>query len=117
MFDNIGGRIRTLARFICLIGFVASGVAMIGIWITGGGMTGQGGFTIFAMGLMAGLLGVVASWVLGCLSYGFGQLIEDTQALRNLCEDTQYCVDSLRRMGEEYRRSGTARERAPQQAQ
>ena len=116
MFDNIGGRIRTLARFICFAGLVISGIGMIAIWITGGGMAGRGGFTIFVVGLMTGALGALASWVAGCLIFGFGQLIEDTRVLRQTCEDTQYCAESLRRMGEELRRGAPYRENIPEDA-
>lgn len=104
MFDHIGRRIRTLARIICLAGFVVSGIAMIGIWITGGGLSGSGGFAIFGAGLLAGVAGALCAWVFGCLAYGLGQLIEDTEAIRHFTEDTQYCAEELRRMGEEVRR-------------
>lgn len=116
MFDNIGGRIRTLAWIICFAGLVVSGIAMIAIWITGGGMAGRGGFTIFVVGLMTGALGALTSWVAGCLIFGFGQLIEDTRVLRQTCEDTQYCAESLRRMGEELRRSAPYRDHIPEDA-
>lgn len=106
MFEHIGSRIRILARIICLAGFVVSGIAMIGIWITGGGLNGRGGFTIFFTGLLTGLLGGLIAWIMGTLAYGFGQLVEDAEAIRHCCEDTQYCADALRRMGEEQRRSG-----------
>ena len=112
MFDHIGKRIRTLAWLVCLAGMVLSGIGMISIWITGGGLSASGGFSIFAIGLLTGLVGALLSWFLGCVTYGFGQLIEDTEAIRHYSEDTQYCVETLRRMGEEYRR-GSQRNRAP----
>ncbi|MBR1559287.1 MAG: hypothetical protein IJ646_03500 [Clostridia bacterium] len=104
MFENIGGKIRTLARLIFLIGVVLSGIAMISIWITGGGSSGMGGFSVFLYGLLAGALGCLCSWVSALFTYGFGKLIEDTEAVRHNTEDTQYHADALRRMGEERRR-------------
>lgn len=116
MFDHIGRRIRTLARVICLMGFVISGIAMISIWITGGGLSSRGGFTIFGAGLLAGVAGALTSWILGSLAYGFGVLIEDVEAIRHFTEDTQYGVESLRRLGEEYRRGGP-RQRPAEEAE
>ena len=104
MFENIGAKLRALGKVLTFAGFVASGIAMIGIWITGGGMAGRGAFTIFLVGLAAGVGGALFAWTMGVYTYGFGQLIEDTQSLRHLSEDTQYCAESLRRMGEEMRR-------------
>lgn len=105
MFENVGEKIRTLAKLLLLVGVLASGIAMIAIWITGGGMSGRGGFTIFVFGLLAGALGCLGTWIASMLTYGFGQLIEDTEALRQHTEDLQYHADALRRMGEERRRS------------
>ena len=112
MFEHIGRRIRALAWLVCLTGFVLSGIGMIGIWITGGGLSASGGFSIFGVGLLTGLVGALLSWFIGCVTYGFGKLIEDTEAIRRYSEDTQYGVETLRRMGEEYRRV-SQRNRAP----
>ena len=111
MFDNIASRLRGLARLILLVGFVISGIAMIGIWITGGGLSGRlGGFTIFVFGLLTGALGCLVSWMASLFTFGFGKLIDDTEAIRHNTEDTQYSADALRRMGEEQRRSAVQRE-------
>ena len=106
MFDNIGRKIRRMAGIVFLVGIVASGVAMIGMWITGFGLGDHpGGFTIFIVGLVIGATGCLMSWIAGCVLTGFGQLVEDTEAIRHNTEDTQYAVESLRRMAEEYRRA------------
>ena len=106
MFDNIGRKIRRMAGIVFLVGIVASGVAMIGMWITGVGLGDHaGGFTIFLVGLLLGAAGFFMSWIAGCALTGFGQLVEDTEAIRHNTEDTQYAVESLRRMAEEYRRA------------
>ena len=83
MFDNIGGKIKILSRVIGLIGVVSSIIGMIGTWINGGfSRYGAGGFTIFLSGLLVGALGCLASWIGAFFSYGFGQLIGDTSAIR-----------------------------------
>ena len=110
MFDNIASKIRGLARLMLLVGFVISGIAMIGIWITGGGLSGRGsGFTVFIYGLLTGGLGCLGSWMCALLTYGFGKLIDDTEAIRHNTEDTLYSADALRRMGEERRRGAAQR--------
>lgn len=106
MLDNIGNRIKGLARLLFLVGVVCSGVGMIGMWITGTGLRDNaGGFTIFLVGLLIGAVGCLVSWTALCLISGFGQLVEDTQAIRHNAEDAQYCMENLRRMAEEFRRA------------
>lgn len=107
MFDNIGSKIKGLARLVFLAGIVFSLIGMIGMWITGFGLGDHaGGFTIFLVGLLIGVIGFLCSWVAGCLLTGFGQLVDDTEVIRHNAEDTQYCMENLRRMAEEYRRTG-----------
>ncbi len=119
MFDNIAGKIRGAARLILLVGLVISLIAMIGIWITGGGLSGRGGgFTVFVYGLLAGALGCIGSWIMALYTYGFGQLIEDTEAIRHNTEDTQYSAEALRRMADERRRANAPKPRqAEEEAQ
>lgn len=99
MFDNIGAKLRSLGKLLLIVGIVFSGIAMIGMWITGGGLAERGGgFTVFLTGLMIGAVGCLMSLVMACLVYGFGQLVEDTQAIRHNTEDTQYSAEELRRI-------------------
>ncbi len=107
MFDNIGRKIKGLARVVFLVVIVFSGIGMIGMWITGTGLNDNaGGFTIFIEGLLIGAVGTLCAWMAGCLLTGFGELIENSEAIRHNTEDAQYSLDNLRRMAEEYRRSG-----------
>ena len=106
MFDNIGRKIRGLARIVCLVALAFSLIGMIGMWITGAGLGGHaGGFTIFVVGVLIGAVGSLFAWAAGCLLTGFAQLLEDAEAIRQNTEDVQYSLESLRRMAEEYRRS------------
>ena len=74
MYDNIGGKIKTLAMVQCFIG------AVISIII---------GFVLIMekaalLGLLVMVMGVVCSWILSFLIYGFGELVENTaQIARN----------------------------------
>ncbi len=115
MFDNIGRKIKGLARVVFLVVLVASGISMIGVWITGAGLgDSAGGFTIFIVGLLIGVVGTLCAWMAGCLLTGFGELIENSEAIRHNTEDAQYSLDNLRRMAEEYRRTGK-RARQPEE--
>lgn len=72
MFDNIGGKIKKLARIVCIIGIIASfiaGILLMNIRYT------------FEVGLAILLVGPLLSWIGSYFTYGFGQLIENTDKL------------------------------------
>lgn len=83
MFDNIGHKIMTLAKVICVIGIILSvitGIAMMAVgtrdaygYKTGPNILG---------GLLTIVLGSLGSWVGSFFTYGFGQLIENTDSIR-----------------------------------
>ena len=68
MFDNIGGKIKTLAEVVCGLGITLFVLAAILI-----GMQGD----IFT-GLLVLVLGSLGTWIGGFFTYGFGELIENT---------------------------------------
>ena len=71
MFDNIGSKIKTLAKVVCWIGIIGSiiaGIAMIA--------------TLGEVGVLSGLLtivlGALLSWVGLFVLYGFGEMVENS---------------------------------------
>lgn len=70
MFDNIGGKIKALAKVLCWIDIVASIIVGIVLVIED--------FT-FA-GILMLTLGPLFSWIGSFVLYGFGQLIENSDA-------------------------------------
>ena len=62
MFDNIGGKIKTLAVVTCFLGIISS-------VIVGLSQLDHGGILIL-------LLGCLGSWIGAFFIYGFGELIE-----------------------------------------
>jgi len=73
MFDNIGGKIKSLAQVMCwigIIGSVISGFVMIG--------TNE---DLAFLGFVVMVVGSLVSWVSSFTLYGFGQLIENTDQL------------------------------------
>jgi len=73
MFDNIGGKIKAVAKVICWIGIIAS-------IIIGFIMLVQDEDTAFA-GLLTMVLGSLGSWIGSFITYGFGQLVENSDIL------------------------------------
>lgn len=76
MFDNIGGKIKTLAAVTCGLGITASIIGAIAIWIQDSSYNP----TAFA-GVLVLVLGSLASWIGSFFTYGFGTLIENSETL------------------------------------
>ena len=68
MFENIGGKIKTLAKVVCWIGIVASVIL---------GLLSRNAITAL---LFIGI-GSLGSWIGSFMTYGLGQLIENTDIL------------------------------------
>jgi hypothetical protein len=76
MFDNIGGKIKTLAKIICWLGIIISVISgMVLIGISG---------LVSVLTIIAGSL---TSWIGSFSLYGFGELIEKTT---EIAENTRY---------------------------
>ena len=73
MFDNIGSKIKSLAQVVTIIGVIASVVLGI-IFIANAGF----------VGLIVMLIGILLSWVSSFITYGFGQLIENSDEMVRL---------------------------------
>lgn len=73
MFENIGSKIKTAAKVVCWIGIIAS-------IITGIVLIAQDSDTAF-IGFLVMILGSIGSWVGSFITYGFGQLVENSDIL------------------------------------
>ncbi len=69
MYDNIGGKIKGLAK----VGFIVEAIAAV---ITGIALMALDGDMIL-IGLLVMLLGPIVAWVSSWLLYGFGELIDN----------------------------------------
>ena len=88
MFENIGAKIKKLAKVLCWIGIIGSvifGIIMIST---------ASALSRYSSDVTAGVLGGIAvivfgslfSWIGSFFTYGFGELIETNQQIRNnLC--------------------------------
>ncbi len=87
MFSNIGSKIKKLAKIICWVGIAGSVIGAIVCFVSAGelGRYGAGGAMVAAgFGCLIG--GPLVSWI-GCFfTYGFGELIESNQQIRDMLE-------------------------------
>lgn len=86
MFENIGGKIKALAKVTCIVGIVASALGAIGLWManSSNNPTMLTGFVILAVGCLC-------SWIGSFFCYGFGKMVENsdkqTQYLQELANN------------------------------
>lgn len=80
MFDNIGGKIKGLAKVICWIGIIASVIIGFTMFTT----------EMFLVGFLIIVLGSLFSWIGSFTAYGFGQLIENTDKMVEYSELKEY---------------------------
>ena len=76
MFENVAGKIKKIAKIVCYAGIVISilsGIATI--------IIARGAFSSIITGLLIAGLGSVISWLGAIITYGFGQLIENSDIL------------------------------------
>lgn len=82
MFSNIGSKIKKLAKVVCWIGIVSSVLLAILTWAGGAVMNsysyGHRSDDTFLPGLLILLGGSFFSWIGAFFTYGFGQLIENS---------------------------------------
>ena len=78
MFDNIGGKIKGLAKVIFIIS--ACFIVLLGI-ILMTSLQMYGSFYSLIFGLIFMAIGILFSWISSWFLYGFGQLIENSDVL------------------------------------
>jgi hypothetical protein len=89
MFDNIGGKIKAVAKGICWAGIISSCIAGIVLIL-------MDEATIPA-GLLVLIIGPLASWVGSFMTYGLGQLIENSDIL---VENSTILIEKIDGLGE-----------------
>lgn len=70
MYDNIGEKIKGLAKFVAILGSIA--MILLGIFLFAEDED------LIPLGLVVFFFGPVFSWILSWLTYGFGELIDKT---------------------------------------
>ncbi len=85
MFDNIGGKIKALAKVVCWLGIIASVISAIMLWAQNNRYQ-----STILMGLITLVLGCLISWIGSFFTYGFGELIEKTVSIDNTLKSRHY---------------------------
>lgn len=96
MYDNIGSKIKTVAKVVGFAGIIISiltGLLFLLVAFS------EEKFSCFAIGILVALLGSLISWASTITLYGFGQLIENTDVL---VQDSQINKSSLRYIRKAY---------------
>lgn len=81
MFDNIGGKIKGYAKIIFAIFVIAGIIGAIATWILVGGF---GGFMLF---LVVGAFSIIAAYLSVMFIYAFGDLVENSEYIRKNTEE------------------------------
>jgi len=100
MYDNIGEKIKWLAKFIAIAGIIVSVISGLIIFIgaiTGAkissffGSSSSNNGTVVLTGFLTGILymvvGSLISWISSWFLYGFGELIENTAIIAENTSD------------------------------
>lgn len=79
MYNNIGNKIKVLAKFIAFIGIAASliGGIVLALVLLDGYFTEDMAF----IGIIVAIVGPLLSWLSGFFIYGFGELVDQTQQI------------------------------------
>ena len=84
MFENVGSKVKSLAKVICWLGIIGSIIGGIVIWVSGGNSSSyysysyrssSNGFT-FWYGLLTIVLGSFFSWLGSLTTYAIGEAAE-----------------------------------------
>ena len=81
MFDNVGSKIKKLAKIFCWLGIAASVISGIAIIIASPSAYNHNSLAL--TGVLTVALGCLFSWICSFFIYGFGQLIENTDYIRS----------------------------------
>lgn len=88
MFNNIGGKIKGLAAFICWVGIIASILGGIVLMLAGDEM-------FILIGIAVAIVGSLASWIGSFVMYGYGQLIYNSDIVARNTQNGNYNPSQL----------------------
>lgn len=81
MFENIGKKIKILAKVICYFGILGFVIAAIVLFVMSSDMM-YGGETLVGIGFTLLILGPLFSWISSFFMYGFGELIDNSNIIK-----------------------------------
>ena len=106
MFNNIGKKIKTLAKVVCWIGIIGgiiSGLSLIAVGAAGSGITvSSNGSTSFVGGMALIIAGIILlvllpllAWVSSFMLYGFGDMVDNVSELKQSNEEVLNRVSNI----------------------
>ena len=81
MFDNIGSKIKGLAKVLCWVGIIASIICGIMMFVAAAEASWQYESTYITLGIVIIIVGSLGSWVGSFVLYGFGELINHANSI------------------------------------
>lgn len=81
MFDNIGSKIKGLAKVLCWVGIIASIICGIMMFVAAAEASWQYESTYITLGIVIIVVGPLGSWVGSFVLYGFGELINHANSI------------------------------------
>lgn len=94
MFENIGGKIETLAKVLCWVGIILSVLIAMILFIEAKEGSYKTEDLYMNLGCIYLIFGPLVSWVSSFFIYGFGELIERTTEIslntRHLRQASEY---------------------------
>lgn len=75
MFNNVGAKVKGLAKFICIMGMIVSVLSGL-MMIVSGFNAYRGGETLIVSGIVTGVVGCLASWIGSWVTYAIGEAAE-----------------------------------------
>ena len=95
MFENIGGKIKGLAKIICWLGIIICVITGIVLFSQAGDTYNRSAkTTLIVTGLLIMVGGSVLSWVSSFVLYGFGELVENSSTIATNMNSKQTVSDS-----------------------
>ena len=76
MFDNIGGKIKALAKIMCWVGIIGFVILAMITFVNASEAGSYLSGSLIVLGFVFLIIGPLVSWVFSFFMYGFGELIE-----------------------------------------
>ena len=90
MFENIGGKIKGLAKFIFWVISIISiigGAAIIIGGLADSDTSSGSKIASIVIGILSAVGGVLLAWIQNFLLYGFGELVDSNQKILRIMEN------------------------------
>ena len=88
MFNNIGGKIKGLAAFICWLGIIGSVLGGVGLMMIGDEL-------FIIIGIVVAAIGSLFSWIGSFVLYGYGQLIYNSDIIAKNTQNGNYVPSQI----------------------